>query len=63
MAKRIRIMVLLLILLAVSCVRENFRTCSRVEEGTPVTLTIGFGAEAPVDVHVQTKAGASRADE
>ena len=63
MAKRIRIMVLLLVLLAVSCVRENFRTCSHVEEGTPVTLTIGFGAEAPVDVHVQTKAGASRADE
>lgn len=63
MVKPLRISTLLLLLLAVSCIKENFPTRFRVAEGTPVTLTIGFGAEEPVDVQVSTKADVSRADE
>ena len=63
MVKRLRISTLLLLLFAVSCIKENFPTQFRVAEGTPVTLTIGFGAEEPVDVQVSTKADVSRADE
>lgn len=63
MGKRIRIGFLLLLLLAVSCVREDLPMRYTVPEGTPVTLTIGFNATTPVDVRVSTKAEASRADE
>jgi hypothetical protein len=63
MRKYLRIFFLPLLLLTTACVRENLPTRFRVPEGTPVTLTIGFGAQAPVDVQVNTKAGATRADE
>ncbi len=64
MDKRIRIFLFLpFLLLAASCFWEDLPTRFRIPEGTPVTLTIGFGAQAPVDVQVSTKAGASRADE
>ena len=63
MGKGRHIALFLLLLLAVSCVREEFPSSYGVPEGTPITLTIGFGAQAPVDVNVTTKAGVSRADE
>ena len=63
MKKSIRIALPLLFLLTVSCIREDLPTRFRVPEGTPVTLTIEFGAEAPIDVQVGTKAEVARADE
>lgn len=58
---------LLLFLLPVnSCWQEEERPLSgrsNVPDGTPITMTIGFGAMAPVEVEVGTKAAASLADE
>ena len=57
MNKRVSLIALLpLLMLAAACFREDLPTRYCVPEGTPVTLTIGFGAQTPVDVHVGTKA-------
>ena len=57
---------LLLLLLVDACRLEDIApltTRTLVPEGTPITITLGFGAMAPVEVQVGTKAEASKADE
>ena len=63
MKKRVLIFLVSVLALATACIRENFPTPHCVPEGTPVTLTVGFGATAPVEVSVGTKAEATAADE
>ena len=63
MSKRALISLLSLLMLASACIREDLPTSYSVPEGTPVTLTIGFGATTPVEVNVGTKAEAPRSDE
>jgi len=63
MRKRALIFLLSVLTLAVSCIREGLPTRMAVPEGTPVTITLGFGATTPVEVSVGTKAEASDADE
>ena len=50
-------------MLVSACIREDLPTYTSIPEGSPVTLTIGFGATTPVEVNVETKAEATRADE
>jgi len=64
MGKTIRHTLLLpLLLLTVSCMREPLLTHFGLPEGSPVNLTLDFGSTLPLDVNVGTKAEASRADE
>lgn len=64
MSKRALIISLLsLLMLANACIREDLPTINSVPEGTPVTLTIGFGASTPIEVNVGTKAESSKSDE
>lgn len=64
MIKRIQLISLLSVLmLATACIRENLPMQGNVAEGTPVSMTIGFGATLPVEVRVGTKAEATPADE
>lgn len=54
------------LMLAVSCQHRETEPAngfSNVPDGTPINITIGFGATAPIDVQVGTKAESSRADE
>ena len=62
MRKAVPILIILL-LSAVSCMREPLQTRFALPEGAPVELTLGFGSTLPLDVQVGTKAEASRADE
>ena len=62
MKKAVPILIILL-LSAVSCMREPLQTRFALPEGAPVELTLGFGSTLPLDVQVGTKAEASRADE
>ena len=63
MNKRVLIFLLSILMLATACVRENLPVSYNVPEGSPVTLTIGFGATSPVEVNVGTKSEATAADE
>jgi hypothetical protein len=54
---------LFILISASACIRENLPERQVVPEGAPVTLTIGFGATTPTEVHVGTKAEAAAADE
>ena len=63
MKKSNLIYLLSILMLATACIRENLPVNNRVPEGSPVTLTIGFGATTPVEVNVGTKAEATAADE
>ena len=63
MKKRALILLLSVLTFAVSCIREDLPTRMSLPEGTPVTITIGFGATTPVEVSVGTKAEASGPDE
>ena len=66
MKRLISILLLLSTLLAAwSCFREEDQFGGRtyLPEGTPVTLTLGFGANDLQDVQIGTKAEVSRADE
>lgn len=63
MKKRKIIYLLSILMLASACIRENLPVTNHVPEGSPVTLTIGFGATTPVEVNVGTKAEATAADE
>ena len=61
-----RIAAALLMLLPVSCFREEEGAISgaeRLPDGTPVMLNIGFTVPNPYDIEIGTKAEASRADE
>lgn len=58
-----RIAFLLPLLLAWACVRESFDPQERVEDGMPVTLTIGFGSSTTTEVQVMTKTEATRVEE
>lgn len=60
-----RILYLVMFLVAVSCHREENvdPAGSRVPDGQPVTLKIGFGGPSMLKVDIGTKAEASRADE
>lgn len=61
--RALMISLLSLLMLADACIREDLSTSYSVPEGTPVTLAIGFGASAPVEVNVGTKAESSQSDE
>lgn len=63
MNKRVLIFLLSILMLATACIRENLPVNNSVPEGSPVTLTIPFGATTPVEVNVGTKAEATEADE
>ena len=63
MNKRVLIFLLSILMFATACVRENLPVSYNVPEGSPVTLTIGFGATSPVEVNVGTKSEATAADE
>lgn len=63
MRKSVLISFLSILILATACIRENLPVTNHVPEGSPVTLTIGFGATTPVEVNVGTKAEATAADE
>ncbi len=54
---------LFLVLLALSCRREEELHPGRVPDGEPVTLHIGFGTPSFLNVEIGTKSEASRADE
>ena len=57
------ILILHILLLLPSCVREPFEPRYDLPDGTPVTICIGFGAEEQYDVQVGTKAASSHVDE
>ena len=59
------ILYLVMFLVALSCHREENvdPAGSRVPDGQPVTLKIGFGGPSMLKVDIGTKAEASRADE
>ena len=63
MRNRAHIALLSILMLVSACIREDLPTYTSIPEGSPVTLTIGFGATTPVEVNVETKAEATRADE
>ena len=63
MRKRVLISFFSILMLASSCIRENLPESNSVPEGSPVNLTIEFGATAPIEVNVGTKAEATAADE
>lgn len=63
MNKPVLIFLLSFLMLATACMRENLPVNYSIPEGSPVTLTIGFGATSPVEVSVGTKAEATAADE
>lgn len=63
MRKRVLISFFSILMLASSCIRENLPESNIVPEGSPVNLTIEFGATTPVEVNVGTKAEATAADE
>lgn len=65
MKRFLHIFLLSLVLLAASsCVKEMFEQGRRsLPENTPVTLTLGFGADNLEDVQIGTKAEVTRADE
>ena len=58
------IFLLLSVLLAASsCVKEMVMESQTLPEGTPVVLTLGFGADDLEDVEIGTRAEVNRADE
>ena len=63
MKRIVRIILISLLILATSCVRESLPRMTRVENGEPVMLTIGFGSLERPSVEVKTKTEVSRADE
>ena len=63
MSKRTIILTLTALLAAVSCFQDPLPYTESIPEGTPITLTVEFGATDPVEVRVGTKAEATRADE
>lgn len=63
MRKRVLISFFSILMLASSCIRESLPESKSVPEGSPVNLTIEFGATTPIEVNVGTKAEATAADE